>query len=292
MEYRVRLAREERNLPEAERLQELRVDWNRRRAAPLLVQPPGGLDDRQRNQIRSLAASLHELGQIQREAGRVECVASYEESLALAERIGDKAGAAICALSLGHAYKDLPALRDLSEAERWYRRSLDLRDPGDRLGRGKCANQLGTVTLERFRDARTAGRPEEELLVFLNDAARWYYEALELLPEDAVGALAVAHNQLGVVYRAGDLDRAVPHYQRAIRYYEAQGNHFGATQTRYNAALALTSAGRFADALAYAEEALRGFETYGERAGAEVVKTRELIEEIQRGMQSRSPAPA
>jgi tetratricopeptide (TPR) repeat protein len=288
MEYRVGLAREERNLPEAERLQELRVDWDRRRAAPLLAQPPGGLDAGQRNQVRNLAASVHELGEIQREAGRVGCVAPYEESLALAERLGDQAVAAICAFNLGHAYEELPALRDLSEAESWYLRSLDIRDPGDRLGRGKCAIQLGTVALARFRDARTAGRPEEELLVFLNDAVRGYHEALELLPEDDVADLAVAHNYLGNVYvEAGDPDSVLPHYQKAIRYQEAQGNLFRAAQTRYNAALALASVGRFADALAYAEEALRGYETYGERAGAEVAETRELIADIQKAMQGR-----
>jgi hypothetical protein len=42
--------------------------------------------------------------------------------------------------------------------------------------------------------------------------------------------------------------------------------------------------GRFADALAYAEEALRGYTSYGERAGAEVERTRRLIEWIQKDM--------
>jgi tetratricopeptide (TPR) repeat protein len=286
MEYRVRLAREERNLPEAERLQVLTVDWERRRAAPLLDQPPEGLDAGQKNQIRSLSVSLHELAQIQREAGSVECVAAYKESLELDERFGDQPSAAISAFNLGNAYMQLPDLRDLSAAERWYRRSLELRDPGDRLGKGKCTDQLGYVSLERFRDARTAGRPEEELLVFLNDAARWYHQALELLPEDAVDDLAVTHNQLGNVYHeAGDLDSALPHYQKAIRYREAQGNLFGAARARFNVALALASVGRFADALAYAEEALRGFASYGERAGDKVAKTRGLIEVIRKAMQ-------
>jgi len=35
--------------------------------------------------------------------------------------------------------------------------------------------------------------------------------------------------------------------------------------------------GRFADALAYAEEALRGYATYGERAGAEVADNQRLV---------------
>jgi tetratricopeptide (TPR) repeat protein len=288
MDYRVRLAREERNLAMAAHLQELAVDWARRRAAPLLALPPEGLDARQKNQIRTLAVSVEALGHVQLGDNRVACVAAYKEALALYQRIEKKPEEAVLAFNLGHAYKDLPTLRDLSEAEQWYRHSLDLRASGDRLGRGQCAIQLGTVALERFRDARTAGWPKKELLVFLNDAARWYHEALELTPGDAVDNLAVTHNQLGNVYgQAGDLDHALPHYRKSIRYDETQDNFFRAVQTRRNAALDLASVGRFADALAYAEEALRGFATYGERAAAEVEMTRALIEKIQRAMQSR-----
>src|SRR5882724_11747885 len=287
MEYRVGLAREEKNLPEAERLQGLRVAWNRQRAASLLAQPPEGLDTRQRNQVRTLSVSVEQLGHIQREEGKAECVASYKEALALDERIGDQALAAICAFNLGHAYMYLPNLRDFAEAEGWYRRSLELFAPGDQLARGMCSDELGTVALERFREARAKSRPAEELLVFLNEAVGWYHKSLELKPEDAVDTLAVTHHQLGsVYYEAGDLDRALPHYQKAIRYREAQGNLFGASNTRSNVALGLASVGRFADALAYAEEALRGYESYGERAGAEVERTRGLIAEIQTAAQA------
>src|SRR5206468_9122597 len=139
----------------------------------------------ERNAIRTLAVSLHDLGQIRRELGRAECVSAYEEALELSERISERAVAAICAFNLGHAFKDLPDLRDLDQAERWYLRSLELRDERDRLGRGRCANQLGSVAYERFREARTAGRPEEELLRHLNEAVRLYHEALNLLPADA-----------------------------------------------------------------------------------------------------------
>src|SRR5262249_8592082 len=62
MEYRVDLASEERNLSEAERLQRLLVDWDWQQAALLLAQPQEGLDDGQRNQIRSFAASVEQLG--------------------------------------------------------------------------------------------------------------------------------------------------------------------------------------------------------------------------------------
>ncbi|MFP5286466.1 MAG: tetratricopeptide repeat protein [Thermoanaerobaculia bacterium] len=213
--------------------------------------------------------------------GRAECVPAYEESLELSERIGERAGAATCAFNLGTAFKDLPALRDLDQAEGWYRRSLELYEEHERHDRGQCVGQLGSVAHERFLDARTAKRPKEELLRHLNEAVKRYHEALDLLPADAVNDLAVSHNQLGLIYRsAGDLDRAVQHYREAIRYDEAQGDLYGAALARFNVALALLDAKRRVDALEYAEAALRGFEPYGAGAAQDIEDTRRLIAAI------------
>jgi tetratricopeptide (TPR) repeat protein len=243
------------------------------------------LDDAGRNAVRTLAVSLHDLGQIRREQGSAECVEAYQESLDLSERIGEQAGAAICAFNLGRAYVDLPALRDLERAERWYQHSLDLYDEGDRLGRAKYYSQLGLVAYERFGEARDAGEGEEALLEHLNDAARFHHRALDLTPPDVIGDLAVDHNQLGNIYGdAGDVARALGHWREAIRYKEAAGNAYGAATTRYNVAVALARAGRLADARAYAEAARRGFETYGSRAVDMIQMTQRLIDLIEQAM--------
>ena len=184
-EYRMRLAREVRDWAKAERLQQVCVEWNRRSAEDVLNRHTGrtqlpkiadetgppdserrppppdeppplrdrlaavlpSLSDTDRNIIRSLAASVHDLGQIQRERGEPACIASYEESLGLSEQIGVRALAATCALNLGHAYTymGIPGIRNLDQAEHWYRRSLELCDERDRLGRGKCQISLGNV---------------------------------------------------------------------------------------------------------------------------------------------------
>jgi len=118
------------------------VDWDRRSAALALARPVAELKSRELHTIRTLAVSLHDLGQIRRELGRAECVSVYEEALELSERIGERAGAGICAFNLGNAFQDLPALRDLDQAERWYRRSLELHDERDRMGRGTCLRRV------------------------------------------------------------------------------------------------------------------------------------------------------
>jgi tetratricopeptide (TPR) repeat protein len=281
-EYRVRLALEARQWAEAERLQRIRVEWDRRHAAPALAVHPDELDDIQRNMIRSLAVSSENLGTILRELGKPECVTAYEETINLCQHISDKPEEAIAAFNLGHAYKDIPALRDLMLAESWYRRSLDLFDERDQLGRGKGSITLGNVAYERFIEAQTAKQSEAELLKHLNSAFQFYQQALALLPLNAVDDLAITHNTLGFIYdNADDLNRAFHHYREAIRYDEAGGNLYRAGQHRRNIAIALANAGRREDALAYAREALRNFETYGEGAAEMIGKTRRLIEGIE-----------
>ena len=85
-DYRVRLAREDRQWAEAERLQSVCVDWDRRRVAPALARPVGELESGEKNVIRMLAVSLHELGEIRREQGKADCVQAFEEALDLSEQ--------------------------------------------------------------------------------------------------------------------------------------------------------------------------------------------------------------
>jgi tetratricopeptide (TPR) repeat protein len=266
-DYRVRLVRDARQWAEAERLQDLLVEWNRGRAR-----------DDDRNSQRTLAASLQGLGQIQWKMGRRECVAAYRESFDLAQRIGDGTGAAVVAFSLGHACIDL---RDLSEAERWYRRSLELRAEGDWMVRASCLGELGHVALERFQEARRAKQPEVVLQRHLHDALGYCHQALEMTPPDAIVQLAVGHDQLGSIYgEAGQLDRALPQFRESIRYQELAGNLYDAARARNNVALVLLNARRFADARDYAHAALRNFQTYGASAQQDIQKTLDLIARI------------
>jgi tetratricopeptide (TPR) repeat protein len=279
-EYRVRLAREGREWEKAERLQRASVEWSRKRASAALAIPPGGLGDDQRNTIRTLAVSIHDLGQVQRELGQTVCVESYRESYELLLRIGDRPAAAAAAYNLGTAYETLAGIRDLAEAEGWYQRSFELCSEGDLLGQAKCLGQLGSVAYARFRDAREAGKPAE-LDKHLQRALNLYNQALKLTPENAINYLAVVHGQLGNIYGdAGDLDQALAHYRQSIRYKESAGDLYGAAQIQYNVAVTLKRRGRFPDAKEYALAALRNFQTYGEAAKDEVLKTRKLIEQI------------
>jgi tetratricopeptide (TPR) repeat protein len=240
------------------------------------------LTDSARNQIRSLAASTHELAQILREQGRADSVDHYRAAIDLARQAGDATVESTASYNLGLAYLSIPELRDLDQAQHWYQRSLELLDPNDRLRRAHAVGQLGGIGLQRFYDARRAAAAAEQLLEHLNTAARHYHGALALLPPDAVADLAVTHNQLGNAYsHAGDITTALDHYQRAIRGFEASGDRYDAGRTRYNIALMLANQDRPEDALLYAHAALTDFDSYGGRAQQDADDSKALITRLQ-----------
>src|ERR1700679_264614 len=125
-QYRVRLAQEARQWSEADRLQQTVVRWGREQAVAALALPMETLVAAPRNTIRTLRVSLTTLGHIQCERGQSDCIATFTEAAEMAKRMGDRDGEAAVAFNLGHTYKNLPAVRNLAEAEQWYRRSLEL----------------------------------------------------------------------------------------------------------------------------------------------------------------------
>lgn len=278
--YRVRLARERGETAAAEHWQERLVKAQRSAAAEAL-RNRSEHEREERYALRSLGTALHELGQIRREMAKSDCVGAYMEAIELAADLGDRAGASACALNLGHAYEDLPEIRDLDQAELWYRRSLAVRPKHDLMGRGLCLGSLGSVARERFLEAQDQQRPTDELRTHLHEARRLYHEDLDCLPTDAVSHRAVAHGQLGNTYGdLGETDRALFHYREAIRFEEMAADRFGAASQRYNAAFHLRESGSLSDAMSYAQSALRGFEASGERGTELVRKTRLLMDDI------------
>ncbi|MEK8017830.1 MAG: tetratricopeptide repeat protein [Candidatus Parabeggiatoa sp.] len=115
----------------------------------------------------------------------------------------------------------------------------------------------------------------------MNEAVKYYHNALELLPDNAVNDLAAAHHQLGnIYYEVGDLEQALYHFSEAIRYMEMAGNIYEAGKTRRNVAIALQDANRLPDALEYARAALRHFQSYPQGAEADRQKAEGLIKNL------------
>jgi tetratricopeptide (TPR) repeat protein len=314
-DYRILLAHEAQQWSEAERLQRVDVEWHRKRAAAALTPPVAvaTLDDSQRRAISSLAISLERWGSTQRGQGKPDCVAAYKEAISLCERINDKSEEANLADNLGAAYMELSALRDMAQAEHWFRHSLELRNEGDRLQRARTLGSLGMVALSRFAEtggllatapARIAAaelgsdhisieaRDANELLHHFKAALGFCHQALDLLPENAVYDLATVHSHLGTIYgQIGNLDRALPHWRESIQYFEIAGDLYKAGTIRYQVAISLFMTIRrqsdWADAAEYARAALHNFETYGQAAAVKIQETKELLKWIEQGLAAK-----
>jgi len=283
--FQAAIAQEARDWETAERLQSARVAWERRQATDALAVRPEELDASQRRRLYGLAGALGLLGQILQDMDDSGCVLAYEEGIELYQRIGASREEGIGAFNLGTAYKNMRALRDLDQSQHWYERSLELTDESDVLGRAKTIGQIGTVAYERFLEARAAGADDETQGRYLNDAARTFYEVLDLIPDDSVEDLAVAHGKLGGVYgEAGDVDRALGHYQKAIHFHQLRDNVYDAGVIRFNVAVALAKAGRTYDALLYARAALRDFNALGPGAARNVTRTQGLISQFEQDL--------
>lgn len=304
--YRVRLARQARDLMLAERLQRARTEWDRRRAAPALAALPSKLSDMQRQNVVMLIRSLSEMGDIERELRQPRCKETYEEAFRLWEQIGGPSTAFIIAFNLGNAYWEVPALRNLELAEYWYEHCEKLLDKRDVKVKAQCLGQRGIIAYERAKEtldrtgremtrALATGQPQkymgdlvkdaEEYAVQLEKALSLSVSAVQLTPPDALHELAIANNTLGLIYKAlGNVELAVGHYLETVRYAEEEGNRYLAAAARQNVASAWLQAGggRLQDALDYARAALSDFESYGERASQEAGTTKRLIAEIER----------
>jgi tetratricopeptide (TPR) repeat protein len=294
MGYRVDLTQEhDRDLPRAATLQEKVVALARQQAAPALALPPdAALDPVQRNRIRTLGASVFALGQILWEQGNPDCVAAYEEDIRYAQRIQDTAGEATDHYNLGHAYMQIPAIRNLDAAEAAYQRSLDAWAENDLLNRSKTIKQIGMVHHERFKESRQRGEAAETVLKHAQAAEQHYHQALALCPATALTDLGPFHNELGILYKqVGQIEAAREHYEEAAQYFGQTGNRFHAGATRFNLALMYIEAAerestpsRQRDLLhraeAYAQAALRDFQYYEGRAAADEAKAQRLLARI------------
>jgi len=276
--YRANLATRFCQWDEALRLQKKLVDWEREKAGPAMHAGPNKVNNGNRHLIRNYIASMADLAAIQTGLKDVGCVQSFMEAIEMSERYGFWQYATSYSHNLGNAYCTVAQIRDLDQAEHWYKRSLDHTPEFNRLERSRSLLALGNVALRRFID-----NPEDRHLV----AARQFCKkALEIIPQNAADDLGKMHNSLGFNYRfAGIFDEALKHYQEAIRYADEIGDLYWAAMYRRNVALMLTEAGRPSDALEYAKSAREKFEACGQ-SGAEVQETQGLITKIEKNLKS------
>ena len=266
------------------RLQHTLITWDRDRAAAALASPR-----RQDSPPSSAARSAPSASPWKTSATssasktiRAACL-YYEEALTLCQRISARTDEANLANTLGNTYKNVPGLRDLGQAERWYPAQPHPTGPTvTPLAAPKPAS-LGNSGLRAVRRSPRR-RVNPGRCSWPTSTPPWdrYQQALALFPADDAEDLAAAHNQLGLIYDEARDTRSGPAPLPATTPLQGgPRRHHGAGTTRYNIALLLQDASRRADALLYARAALSDFEKVGPGAAQVVARAQNLITRLE-----------
>jgi tetratricopeptide (TPR) repeat protein len=292
LSYQARLARQKRDWTRAEELLRMEVAWDRKQALSALAIDAAALDGSQRHRLYSLASSLNELGQVQLEQDQTKCAKAFREAIELDRRIGNNIGEAMSALNLGNSYLAISELRDLDEAEYWYKYGLQILGSANDTSRSRCIAQLGFVHWLRFVDARAKGSFANELLRYLNAARSAYHEVIELLPAGPATELAIAHGQLGLIYdAAGDLEKAMSYWIKALQHDESVGDRYGSGKIRRNIAMAWATRSRLDMALLWARASLVDFQACGSSGRDMAEHVQRLIDRIEEQQRQASSSP-
>jgi tetratricopeptide (TPR) repeat protein len=313
MDHRVFLAQEKRQWTEAERLQRLCLEWDRRHTSQAVSLSDAEMTPDDKGKIRLLAESLVCFGDILLKQNNSECVRHYQEAIGLCQRIDYTNKEGFASFQLGHSFQEIPGIRDFDQAERWYRRTLELWT--NNAGQASCLGQLGALYYSRFentvaemKELMASQAAKENIIAKATKAIEQFVNvescclrALTLIPEGQLHDVGAIHNQLGIIYKEAHtwelgqflekknrdfVELALKHYREAIRVHELEGDDFAAGSVRYNVAALLHDAGRLSDAREYADSAMRDFEGYGDRAAVQMQKTKELINEIDQNLQT------
>jgi tetratricopeptide (TPR) repeat protein len=274
----------------SERLYKRLIAKARQEAAESLKKPVESWDESDKDAVGSLAYFLNNYGNMLWFAGRPDCVEPTEESVHLFELLNDPGGVASSAFDLGHAYMDFPQIYDLSKAEYWYGKRLEIeRQRKDPQGIAMAMHELGQTAYRRFQEARQKRQGADEMLLHLNRAIEYASQALRTMPEQAIGRTNQIHHLLGNIYDdVGQLELALPHYQKTIEFSERQGDTLYAAKARREMARAYLKKGRLDEAFEYALAALRDVESFNGSAPEDLKRSQDLVREIQRIMSEKA----
>ncbi|NIA12119.1 MAG: tetratricopeptide repeat protein, partial [Nitrospiraceae bacterium] len=197
------------------------------------------------------AAALHHLGIIHQAQGRYdEAVTRYQESLKIAEELGDRSGIASTLHQLGTIHQTQGRY---DEAVTMYQESLRIEEElGDRSRIAITLGQLGNIH-------QTQGRYDE--------AVTMYQESLKIAEElGNKRVIAITLHQLGTIHQdQGRYDEAVKIYQESLKIAEKLGDRRGIASTLHQLGMIHQAQGRYDEAVKMYQESLKIAEKLGDK---------------------------
>ena len=292
MDHQWRMVFESGDLVRAEALARSILDWETANSARIDQTHPDRLSSIEMQQLRFLAIATSRLADVLRETNNPGCVSMSEDAIRLYRTINDRVGESIRLFNLGHAFKNIAALRDLGKAADYYTAAYKSYPEYDALARAQCLGQLGSVSLELLKDSLQNGAPKTVMSDHLDKAITCYETALQLEPPDAIVNLARTHNQLGVAYQYSrtEQSKAVEHFKKAIHYFNESDGWFGAAGACLNAAQVFLRLSKPHDAKDYATEGLKILQS-ASYSGPELVEAKRMLTKIERKIRASRKAP-
>jgi tetratricopeptide (TPR) repeat protein len=282
MDHEWRMIFESGDLVQAEALARSILDWETANSVKIDQTHPDRFSSSEVQQLRFLAIATSRLADVLREANNPACVSMNEEAIRIYRAIGDGVSESIRLFNLGHAFKNVPALRDLTKAADYYAAAYESYPEYDALARAQCLAQLGSVSLELLGDSLQNGAVQAVVSNHLDRAINYYETALQIEPADAIANLARTHNQLGVAYQYSrtEQSKALEHFKKAIHYFNESDQWFGAAGACLNAAQVLLRLSKPHDAKDYTTEGLRILQS-ASYSGPQLAQAHDMLKKIE-----------
>jgi CHAT domain-containing protein/Tfp pilus assembly protein PilF len=196
--------------------------------------------------------TLNNIGLVHRNLGQYpQALENYQQALAIAQKIGGKTGESRTLNNIGAVYN---SLGQYPQALEHYQQALAMtKEIGDKAGKGTTLNNIGEVY-------RNLGQYPQSL--------EYYQKALAIRKEigDKAGEGATLNN-IGAVYNnLEQYPKGLEYYQQALAIHKAIGDKAGEGTTLNNIGLVNNSLGEYPQALEHYQQALAIHKAIGNKA--------------------------
>jgi tetratricopeptide (TPR) repeat protein len=252
--------------------------------------PADSWTELEKSRLYTFANAMFDLGKFQGKALDPATFAILKVAFDLFEKLDAHESAASCAFHLGHAYMDIGKQRDLTEADSWYCKSIELGDKTNPLKYAGRLHERGQVRYVQMVQLLQTKEPDiAEVEKLANSAAAFAREALAILPEDAMQERMLLYHLLGNLYDdTGHVKEALVNYQEAVRCTEDRSAFGEGAMFCREIARCLRKAGRLDEALLYARESLQKLTNLGPGAKDDILRSNQLIQAIEQDLRAAS----
>ena len=202
---------------------------------------------------KSKAVAMHNLGVILQDVGAYpQAQQLYEQSLQIAQELGDRAGVAGSLHQLGML---LQAQGEYAQAQKLYEQSLQIKQElGNRAGVAGSLHHLGNLLYLQGEYAQ---------------AQKLYEQSLQILQElgDRAGVAGSLHQLGNLLYLQGEYAQAQKLYEQSLQILQELGDRAGVASSLHQLGMLLQQQGEYAQAQKLYEQSLQIEQELGNRVG-------------------------